>query len=79
MAKQVQVLQDKDYEDKDYQDMDYQDRVEVVQDDRILPEQGRNVIKPYPNHMPRFEKGSSEAKAYVASIRNKKQGSVFFF
>jgi hypothetical protein len=38
---------------------------------------GRNVIKPYPNRMPRFEKGSQEAKDYMASIRNNKQGSGF--
>jgi len=44
---------------------------------KILPEQGRNVIKPYPNRMPRFEKGSQEAKDYMASIRNNKQGSGF--
>ena len=45
---------------------------------RILPERGRNVIKPYPRRMPRFEKGSQEAKDYIASIRNNKQGSGFF-
>jgi len=45
---------------------------------RILPERGRNVIKPYPSRMPRFAKGSQEAKDYMASIRNNKQGSVFF-
>jgi hypothetical protein len=45
---------------------------------RILPERGRNVIKPYPRRMPRFEKGSQEAKDYMASIRNNKQGSGFF-
>ena len=41
----------------------------------IIPERGRNVIKPYPRRMPRFEKGSQEAKDYMASIRNNKQGS----
>ena len=46
---------------------------------KILPEQGRNVIQPYPNRMPRFEKGSQEAKDYMASIRNNKQGSGFSF
>jgi len=45
---------------------------------KILPEQGRIVIKPYPNRMPRFEKGSQEAKDYLACIRNNKQGSGFF-
>jgi len=46
---------------------------------RILPERGRNVIQPYPpRRMPRFEKGSQEAKDYMASIRNNKQGSGFF-
>ena len=45
---------------------------------RILPERGRNVIKPYPRRMPRFEKGSQEAKDYMASIRNNKEGSGFF-
>ena len=48
------------------------------EDVRILPERGRNVIKPYPRRMPRFEKGSQEAKDYMASIRNNKQGSGFF-
>ena len=47
------------------------------EDVRILPERGRNVIKPYPTRMPRFEKGSQEAKDYMASIRNNKQGSGF--
>ena len=45
---------------------------------RILPERGRNVIQPYPRRMPRFEKGSQEAKDYMASIRNNKEGSGFF-
>jgi len=45
---------------------------------RILPERGRNVIRPYPRRVPRFEKGSQEAKDYMASIRNSKQGSGFF-
>jgi len=46
---------------------------------RILPERGRNVIQPYPpRRMPRFEKGSQEAKDFMASIRNNKQGSGFF-
>ena len=46
---------------------------------RILPERGRNVIQPYPpRRVPRFEKGSQEAKDYMASIRNNKQGSGFF-
>ena len=45
---------------------------------KILPERGRNVIQPYPRRMPRFEKGSQEAKDYMASIRNNKQGSGFF-
>ena len=45
---------------------------------KISPDQGRNVIKPYPRRMPRFEKGSQEAKDYMSSIRNNKQGSVFF-
>ena len=45
---------------------------------RILPERGRNVIKPYPRRMPRFEKGSQEAKDYMSSIRNNKEGSGFF-
>jgi hypothetical protein len=39
---------------------------------------GRNVIQPYPSRVPRFEKGSQEAKDYMASIRNNKQGSGFF-
>jgi len=45
---------------------------------KISPDQGRNVIKPYPRRMPRFEKGSQEAKDYMSSIRNNKQGSGFF-
>jgi len=46
---------------------------------RILPERGRNVIQPYPpRRVPRFEKGSQEAKDFMASIRNNKQGSGFF-
>jgi len=46
---------------------------------RILPERGRNVIQPYPpRRIPRFEKGSQEAKDFMASIRNNKQGSGFF-
>jgi len=45
---------------------------------KISPDQGRNVIKPYPRRMPRFEKGSQEAKDYMKSIRNNKQGSGFF-
>jgi len=45
---------------------------------RILPERGRNVIRPYPRRVPRFEKGSQEAKDYMASIRNSKQGRGFF-
>ena len=45
---------------------------------RILPERSRNVIKPYPRRMPRFEKGSQEAKDYLACIRNNKQGSGYF-
>jgi len=45
---------------------------------KISPDQGRNVIKPYPRRMPRFEKGSQEAKDYMTSIRNNKQGSGFF-
>ena len=45
---------------------------------KILPERGRNVIQPYPRRMPRFEKGSQEAKDYMASIRNNKEGSGFF-
>jgi hypothetical protein len=45
---------------------------------RTLPERGHNVIKPYPRRVPRFEKGSQEAKDYMASIRNNKQGSGFF-
>jgi len=44
----------------------------------IIPERGRNVIKPYRRRMPRFEKGSQEAKDYMTSIRNNKQGSGFF-
>ena len=31
-----------------------------------------------PTRKPRFEKGSQEAKDYMASIRNNKQGSGFF-
>ena len=48
-----------------------------------LEDRGRMHILPYeprPAVMPRksrFEKGSPEAKAYMASIRNNKQGSVF--
>ena len=46
---------------------------------RILPERGRNVIQPYPpRRVPLFEKGSQDAKDYMASIRNNKQGSGFF-
>jgi len=46
---------------------------------KILPERGRNVILPYPpRRMPRFEKGSQEAKDFMASIRNNKQGSGIF-
>jgi hypothetical protein len=45
---------------------------------RTFPDQGRKVIKPYPHRVPRFEKGSQEAKDYMASIRNNKQGSGFF-
>jgi len=55
-------------------DFDEEDMGEM----RTLPERGRNVIKPYPRRMPRFEKGSQEAKDYMASIRNNKEGSVFF-
>jgi len=47
-------------------------------DEGFFPDEGRNVIKPYPRRMPRFEKGSQEAKDYMASIRNNKQGSGFF-
>ena len=46
---------------------------------KISPDQGRNDIKPYPRRMPRFEKGSQEAKDYMTSIRNNKQGSCCFF
>ena len=35
----------------------------------VVENGGRNVIKPYPNHMPR----SQEAKDYMVSIRNNKQ------
>ena len=44
----------------------------------VVENGGRNVIKPYPRRMPRFEKGSQEAKDYMASIRNNKQGSGIF-
>ena len=33
---------------------------------------------PRPTRKPRFKKGSQEAKDYMASIRNNKEGSVFF-
>ena len=52
---------------------DYQERIGDIVEDR-----GRNVIKPYPNRMPRFGEGSQEAKDYMASIRNNNQGSGFF-
>ena len=48
------------------------------EDDIMLPERGPTVIKPYPRRVPRFEKGSQEAKDYMKSIRNNKQGSGFF-
>jgi hypothetical protein len=52
-----------------------------------LEDRGRMHILPYEPSLPRpavmprksrFEKGSPEAKAYMASIRNNKQGSGFF-
>jgi hypothetical protein len=49
-----------------------------------MQNRGRMHILPYepslprPAVMPRFQKGSPEAKAYMASIRNNKEGSGFF-
>ena len=48
------------------------------EDVRILPERRHKVIKPYPRRVPRFEKGSQEAKDYMASSSSNKQGNGLF-
>ena len=59
-------------------------RPAVMPTHNFIEESGRNYTLPHkpslprPTRKPRFEKGSQEAKDYMASIRNNKKGSGFF-
>ena len=55
-------------------------RPAVMPPPNFIEQSGKMYAQPHKPKLPkpRFEKGSPEAKAYMASIRNNKQGSVFF-